>query len=80
MRELLAWPEVLEQAASRLEPYRVATSLMQLAAGLHSFYHKHRVVVEDAALAQARLLLVRAVRQVLANGLELLGVDAPERM
>jgi len=80
VRELLAWPEVLEQAASRLEPYRVATSLMQLAAGLHSFYHKHRVVVEDAALAQARLLLVRAVRQVLANGLELLGVDAPERM
>jgi len=80
VRELLAWPEVLEQAASRLEPYRVATSLMQLAAALHSFYHKHRVVVEDAPLAQARLLLVAAVRQVLANGLELLGVDAPERM
>ena len=80
VRELLAWPEVLEQAASRLEPYRVATSLMQLAASLHSFYHKHRVVVEDAATAQARLLLVTAVRQVLANGLELLGVDAPERM
>jgi len=80
VRDLLAWPEVLEQAASRLEPYRVATSLMQLAAGLHSFYHKHRVVVEDAKLAQARMLLVIAVRQVLANGLELLGVDAPERM
>ncbi len=80
VRELLAWPEVLEQAASRLEPYRVATALMQLAATLHSFYHKHRVVVDDAGLAQARLLLVLAVRQVLANGLELLGVDAPERM
>jgi arginyl-tRNA synthetase len=80
VREMLAWPEVLEQAASRLEPYRVATALMQLAATLHSFYHKHRVVVEDKALAQARLLLVRAVRQVLANGLQLLGVDAPERM
>jgi len=80
VRELLAWPEVLEQAASRLEPYRVATSLMQLAQALHSFYHKHRVVVDDVQLAQARLLLVRAVRQVLANGLELLGVDAPERM
>ncbi|MDX8392260.1 MAG: arginine--tRNA ligase [Mariprofundaceae bacterium] len=80
VRELLAWPEVLEQAARRLEPYRVATYLMQLAAALHSFYHKHRVVVEDADLAQARLLLVLAVRQVLANGLKLLGVSAPEQM
>jgi len=80
VRELLAWPEVLEQAAQRLEPYRVATYLMQLAAALHSFYHKHRVVVEDADLAQARMLLVLAVRQVLANGLELLGVSAPEQM
>jgi len=80
VRDLLAWPEILEQAASRLEPYRVATALMQLAQGLHSFYHKHRVVVEDAATAQARMLLVIAVKQVLANGLELLGVDSPERM
>jgi len=80
VRELLAWPEVLEQAAKRLEPYRVATYLMQLAAALHSFYHKHRVVVDDADLAQARMLLVLAVRQVLANGLKLLGVGAPEQM
>jgi len=80
VRALLAWPEVLEQAATRLEPYRVAMSLMDMAAALHSFYHKHRVVVDDAGLAQARMLLVMAVRQVLANGLELLGVDAPERM
>jgi len=80
VRELLAWPEILEQAAKRLEPYRVATYLMQLAAALHSFYHKHRVVVDDAALAQARMLLVLAVRQVLANGLTLLGVGTPERM
>ena len=80
VRDLLAWPEVLEQAASRLEPYRVATALMQLAQGLHSFYHKHRVVVDDAATAQARMLLVIAVKQVLANGLELLGVDSPDRM
>jgi len=53
---------------------------MQLAAALHSFYHKHRVVVDDADLAQARMLLVLAVRQVLANGLTLLGVSTPERM
>jgi len=80
IKQLLSYPEVLEQAASRLEPYRIATFLMQLAAGLHTFYHKHRVIVEDTDLAQARLLLMRAVKQVLANGLELLGVSAPESM
>ncbi len=80
IKHLLAYPEVLETAANRLEPYRVAVYLMQLAANLHSFYHKYRVLIEDAGLAQARLLLMRAVKQVLANGLELLGVSAPEMM
>jgi len=80
IKHLLAYPEVLETAANRLEPYRIAVYLMQLAADLHSFYHKYRVLIEDARLAQARLLLMRAVKQVLANGLELLGVSAPEMM
>ena len=78
--KLLAYPEVLDKAATRLEPYRVAVYLMELAAGLHTYYHKHRVMVEDAALVQARLLLMRAVRQVIDNGLGLLGVGAPEEM
>ena len=77
---LTEYPDMLEKAAARLEPYRVATWLMALAAAWHRFYHKQRVVVEDAALCQARLLLVHAVRQVLANGLAILGVTAPERM
>lgn len=80
IKHLLAYPEVLETAANRLEPYRTAVYLMQLAANLHSFYHKHRVIIEDVELAQARLLLMRAVKQVLANGLELLGVSVPEVM
>ncbi|RMH50745.1 MAG: arginine--tRNA ligase [Zetaproteobacteria bacterium] len=77
---LTEYPTVLEQAAERREPYRVATWLMELAAVWHRFYHKQRVVVEEQATAQARLLLVRATAQVLRNGLELLGVAAPERM
>jgi len=80
IKQLLAYPEVLEIAANRLEPYRIAIYLMQLAADLHSCYHKHRVIIRDNKLAQARLLLMQAVQQVLANGLTLLGVSAPEVM
>jgi len=77
---LTEYPTMLEHAAQRLEPYRIAVWLMALAAAWHRFYHKHRVVVDDAALCQARLLLVHAVQQVIANGLTILGVTAPERM
>jgi len=78
--KLLSYPEMLEKAATRLEPYRVAVFLMELAAALHAYYHRHRVMVDDTALMQARLLLMRAVRQVIANGLDILGVHAPEEM
>ena len=77
---LLAYPETLQKAAQRLEAYRVATFVMKLAADFHSFYHKHRVVSEDETLTHARLLLTRAVAQVIRNGLAILGVSAPERM
>jgi len=77
---LLAYPDALIKAAERLEAYRVATYVMRLAADFHSFYHKHRVVAEDANLTVARMLLIRAVAQVIANALDLLGVSAPDRM
>ena len=80
IKRLLQFPETLQQAAERLEPYRVAVYLMQLAAELHGFYHKHRVIHDDDGLTQARLLLVKAVGQTIRNGLMLLGVSAPERM
>jgi len=78
--QLLEYPEVLEQAANRLEAYRMATYLMKLAQSLHGFYHKHRVIGDDQNLTQARLLLVTAVGQVIRNGLDMLGVSSPERM
>jgi len=77
---MLEYGDVLSVAAERLEAYRVATYVMKLAADFHSFYHKHRVVTEDAALTQARLLLILSVQQVIFNALSLLGVSAPERM
>jgi len=77
---LLSYPEHLAKAADRLEPYRVATFVMKLAADFHSFYHKHKVVTSNAELTQARMLLASAVGQVIKNALSVLGVSAPERM
>lgn len=77
---LLNYPEVLDKAASRHEAYRVAIYLMDLSRSLHGFYHKHRVISGDAELTQARMLLVKAVGQVIRNGLSILGVSSPERM
>ncbi len=79
--QLLAYPEMLQMAAERLEPYRVAGYAMKLAAGFHAFYHRCRVVQKnDRNLTQARLLLAEAVAQVLRNALGILGVRSPERM
>ncbi|MDX8390528.1 MAG: arginine--tRNA ligase [Mariprofundaceae bacterium] len=80
IKMMLAYPDILEQAASKLEPYRVATWLMKLAAELHTYYHKNRVVGVAEDLSQARILLLRATGQVIRNGLTLLGVHAPEKM
>jgi len=77
---LLAYPDALKKSAARLEAYRVATFVMRLAADFHSFYHKHKVVTDDAGLTAARIVLIRAVAQVISNALSILGVSAPERM
>ncbi|MCY3957611.1 MAG: arginine--tRNA ligase [Chloroflexi bacterium] len=79
-RRLLAFPEIVADACLNREPHRVTHFLLDLARTFHSYYNKHRVVTQDAARTARRLQLVRAVRQVLANGLGLLGIPAPERM
>ena len=80
LRELSRFPEVVEAAGSTLEPHLVAQYLRELANAFHGWYHASPVLVDDAALRDARLALALATRQVLANGLDLLGVSAPERM
>jgi arginyl-tRNA synthetase len=80
MVELSRYPEIVEAAAANLEPHLVAQYLRELAAALHGYYNTHQFLVEDEALRDARLTLVQATRQVLANGLGLLGLDAPETM
>ncbi|UMR32636.1 arginine--tRNA ligase [Massilia sp. MB5] len=77
---LAQYPEMLARAQAELGPHQVAFYLRDLAANLHSFYFAERVLVDDEALKLARLALVVATRQVLRNGLSLIGVSAPNQM
>ena len=80
LRLLVRFPETIVGSAVNREPHRVTGYLRDLAAAFHPFYHQCRVVGEERELAHARLKLCTAVRQVLANGLGLLHIDAPESM
>ena len=78
---LARFPEVLARAAAELSPHQLSYYLHDdVAAALHTYYNAERFLVEDEPLRNARLALVAATRQVLANGLGVLGVSAPERM
>jgi arginyl-tRNA synthetase len=78
--KLAEFPDVLARAADELAPHTVAFYLRELAAAFHSFYNAERVLVDDAPAREARVALLAATRQVLANGLAALGVSAPARM
>jgi len=80
MFELSRYPEVVEAAGINLEPHLIAQYLRELAGALHSYYHEHKWIVDDADQRDARLTLVAATQQVLRNGLDLLGISAPESM
>jgi arginyl-tRNA synthetase len=80
LTELSKYPELVDTAANNLEPHLLATALRELANALHSFYDKHKVLIDDKPQRDARLTLLTATRQVLKNGLELLGLSAPESM
>ncbi|MBB3226768.1 arginyl-tRNA synthetase [Luteibacter sp. Sphag1AF] len=80
MVEVSRFPEVVESAAATLEPHMVAQYLRDLAGALHSYYHEHKWIVDDTNLRDARLAQVVATQQVLKNGLDLLGISAPESM
>ena len=80
LTELAKYPELVEAAATSLEPHLVAVGLRELANAFHTYYNSYQFLVEDPALRNARLALVVATRQVLGNGLALLGLTAPEKM
>ena len=80
MQRLAEFPHVVALAAQELAPHHIAFWLRDCAADFHGWYNAERVLVDDTALKLARLRLAATTRQVLANGLALLGVSAPERM
>jgi arginyl-tRNA synthetase len=77
---LAHYPEALERALAELGPHQVAFYLRELAGELHGYYNAERVLVDDEATKMARLALMVATRQVLRNGLSLIGVSAPNKM
>jgi arginyl-tRNA synthetase len=80
LKTLARYPELVEEAALSEEPHQITHYLRELANDFHTYYNAHQFLVEDAALRDARLKLILAVRQVLRNGLNLIGVSAPETM
>ena len=80
IKVLAGYPDIVVSAASDLEPHRIAFYLLDLATAFHRFYNRNRVITEDVPLTSARLVLIDAVRQVIANALALMGIDAPESM
>ncbi len=77
---LIEYPQVVEEAALKLEPHRIPYYLEELARRFHAWYHHHRIVTEDKILSLDRLYLADCTRVVMADGLGLLGITAPEKM
>ncbi len=80
LKKALLYPMTLRSAALSREPHRIAFFLHELAGLFHPYYHKHRVITEDALLTQSRLALCNAMRIVFGHGLRILGVSIPQKM
>ncbi|MEN8169420.1 MAG: arginine--tRNA ligase [Pseudomonadota bacterium] len=80
LSNLSRYPEVVEAAALNHEPHQLAHYLRDLANDFHTYYNAHQFLVDNGGLRDARITLIQAARQVIANGLGLLGVSAPESM
>jgi arginyl-tRNA synthetase len=80
IKKLLDFPAEVADAAAALEPHRIASYLLEAARLVHLWYHKHHVLNEPDEITRARLVLARAARVVLRNGLTILGISAPDRM
>lgn len=80
LKRLAAWPDAVANAARQRAPHQLTYALRDLAQAFHGYYNTHKMLIDDAAVRNARLTLSLAVQQVIANGLGLLGVSAPDRM
>jgi len=80
LKLISTFPTMIEEAALGLKPHKVIFFLMELAGQFHSYYNKHKVIGDDIELSRARLCLVKAMRIVFRNGLEFVGLSAPDNM
>jgi arginyl-tRNA synthetase len=80
IKVMARYPEIVKNSAESMEPHRITFYLMNLASSFHAYYNKHRVLSDDPVLTRGRLYLVLAVKKVIRNALDLLGVSAPEKM
>ena len=80
IKQLMLLPETIDLAAAKREPHRLISYLDGVATHFHKFYHDCRIIGEEAHLATARIALLKATAGVLANGLRILGISAPEQM
>jgi len=80
IKKILDFPGLVEEAARDLAPHKVTFYLFDLASLFHSYYNHHRVITEDLPLTRARLALIGMIKTVVARGLGLLGISAPEKM
>ena len=80
MQRLGEYPEIVANAATDLAPHAIANYLKELASDLHSYYNEYKFLIDDEPLKLARLSLIHATQQVLKNGLDLLGVEARQKM
>jgi arginyl-tRNA synthetase len=80
IQQLGKYPETIDSATAKLEPHLLAFYLRELATALHAYYNQHQFIVDDNNIRTARIMLIMAVKQVLVNGLVILGVSAPQEM
>lgn len=80
IKDILAFPEVIEKSALAKEVHRISHYLHDLVAGFHSYYNKHRVVTDNKSLTLARLFLLHCLQITIQNGLAVMGISAPEKM
>ncbi len=80
IKKIYQYNEILNLAVKNLEPHRINDYLIELAGEFHNFYHHYRVITEPKELSKARYGLIEVVKKVIKDGLDILGIDAPERM
>jgi arginyl-tRNA synthetase len=80
LKHMVRFPEIIDIAYENLEPQYIANYLQQLASFFHKFYSHCKVITDDADLTNARIQLIKAVKIILSNGFNILGISSPERM